>query len=138
MARPLDAILETALYASDLDAAFAFYGETLGLELVSDARPRHVFFRLGTQMLLIFYPARTETPGGPPGLPVPTHGARGPGHVCFTVARDDLDGWRTRLAEAGTGIEADFEWPNGARSLYFRDPAGNSLEMAEPKLWFGA
>ena len=26
-------------------------------------------------------------------------------------------------------------WPNGARSIYFRDPAGNSLECAEPGLW---
>ena len=29
------------------------------------------------------------------------------------------------------------DWPNGARSLYFRDPAGNSVEIAEPRLWFG-
>ena len=40
-----------------------------------------------------------------------------------------------RLEEAGVAIEADFRWPNGARSIYFRDPAGNSLEIAEPKLW---
>ena len=26
-------------------------------------------------------------------------------------------------------------WPNGARSIYVRDPAGNSLEFAEPALW---
>ena len=31
---------------------------------------------------------------------------------------------------------ADFQWPNGARSIYFRDPAGNSIEIAEPRLWF--
>jgi hypothetical protein len=32
-------------------------------------------------------------------------------------------------------IEADFEWPKGGRSIYFRDPAGNCLEFAEPKIW---
>ncbi len=40
-----------------------------------------------------------------------------------------------RLEAEGVAIEADFRWPNGARSLYFRDPAGNSLECAEAKLW---
>ncbi len=35
----------------------------------------------------------------------------------------------------GIAIEADFDWPNGAHSIYFRDPSGNSLEIAEPKLW---
>jgi hypothetical protein len=32
-------------------------------------------------------------------------------------------------------IESDFAWPGGGRSLYFRDPAGNSLEFAEPAIW---
>ena len=32
-------------------------------------------------------------------------------------------------------IEADFEWPGGGRSIYFRDPAGNCLEFAEPRIW---
>ena len=36
---------------------------------------------------------------------------------------------------AGMTIEADFRWPNGARSLYFRDPAGNSVEIVDPGLW---
>jgi catechol 2,3-dioxygenase-like lactoylglutathione lyase family enzyme len=35
----------------------------------------------------------------------------------------------------GIEIEADFRWPNGARSLYFRDPAGNSVELADPAIW---
>ena len=28
-------------------------------------------------------------------------------------------------------------WPEGGRSIYFRDPAGNSLELAPPTLWGG-
>ena len=36
---------------------------------------------------------------------------------------------------AGIAIEADFEWPGGGRSIYFRDPAGNCLEFAEPRIW---
>ena len=68
-------------------------------------------------------------------MPVPAHGATGAGHLCFRVSGDALDGMVKRLDEAGIAIEADFRWPGGARSIYFRDPAGNSLECAEPKLW---
>jgi hypothetical protein len=35
----------------------------------------------------------------------------------------------------GFPVEADFRWPNEARSIYVRDPAGNSVEFAEPRLW---
>ncbi len=134
---PPDHILETALYAADLDAAEAFYGGILGLERVTRAGNRHVFFRLADAMLLVFNPDETELP--PSGLPVPAHGARGPGHVAFAAGAAALDRWHERLTAAGIAIEADFLWPNGARSIYVRDPAGNSVEFTEPRLWgFGA
>ena len=129
----LSHILETALYAPDLDAAEAFYGGVLGLERVVRAGNRHVFFRLSDAMLLVFNPAESERPTTT--LPVPPHGARGPGHVAFAATADALDRWRARLEAAGVAIEADFPWPDGARSLYVRDPAGNSVEFAEPRLW---
>jgi catechol 2,3-dioxygenase-like lactoylglutathione lyase family enzyme len=127
-------ILETALYADDLDAAEAFYAGVLGLERAARAGGRHVFFRLDGAMLLIFNPAETERPPAG-GLPVPPHGARGPGHLAFAASGDELDRWRGRLLAAGVAIEADFRWPDGARSIYVRDPAGNSVEFAEPRLW---
>ena len=135
--RPTPAMrtLETALYATDLDAAEAFYGELLGLRKVARARDRHVFFRLDGAMLLIFNPAETLRPPAPDALPVPPHGARGPGHVAFAAGASEIDALRTRLEAAGIAIEADFTWPGGARSLYVRDPAGNSVEFAEPRLW---
>jgi catechol 2,3-dioxygenase-like lactoylglutathione lyase family enzyme len=132
-ARP--AVLETALYAPDLDAAEAFYGAVLGLPRVARVGQRHVFFRLAGSMLLVFNPAETERPATDPALPVPAHGARGPGHLALAATAEDLDRWRTRLEAAGIAIEADFRWPNGARSIYVRDPAGNSVEFAEPRLW---
>jgi catechol 2,3-dioxygenase-like lactoylglutathione lyase family enzyme len=127
--------LETALYAPDLDAAEAFYGGVLGLARETRAGNRHVFFRLADAMLLVFNPAETEKPPSDPALPVPPHGARGPGHVAFAATAQELDRWRERLEAAGVAIEADFRWPNGARSIYVRDPAGNSVELAEPQLW---
>ena len=86
-------------------------------------------------MLLIFNPAETERPPAPGGLPVPPHGARGPGHLALAASAAELDRWRARLVAAGIAIEADFLWPGGARSIYVRDPAGNSVEFTEPGLW---
>jgi catechol 2,3-dioxygenase-like lactoylglutathione lyase family enzyme len=65
----------------------------------------------------------------------PPHGAVGEGHVCFRASADEIDRWRTHLDANGVAIEADFEWPDGGRSIYFRDPAGNCLEFAEPRIW---
>lgn len=129
-------VLEAAVYAADLDAAEAFYGGVLGLERIRRVGDRHVFYRAGAQIVLVFNPAETAQPP-PPGarLPVPPHGAEGPGHLCLTASAREIDLWRTRLEAAGVAIEADFHWPNGARSIYFRDPAGNSLEIAEARLW---
>ncbi|UWQ30553.1 VOC family protein [Leisingera sp. M527] len=129
------AILETALYADDLDAAEEFYGRILGLERIQRIGDRHVFFRCGTSVLLIFNAQETIKPPGNPRLPVPPHGSSGPGHICFAQPRADLLLMRGRLVASGVAIEAEFDWPSGARSLYFRDPAGNSIEIAEPQLW---
>ena len=125
-----DGVLETALYASDLQSAEAFYTTVLGLELDSAVEGRHRFFRCGSGMLLVFDPHATSVPG-----PVPMHGATGPGHVAFSVPEDDLDRWAGRLAENGVEIEADIDWPGGGRSIYFRDPEGNSLELSSPRIW---
>jgi catechol 2,3-dioxygenase-like lactoylglutathione lyase family enzyme len=128
-------ILETVLYAKDLDAAEAFYREVLGLEPFASVVGRHLFYRCGGQVFLIFNPEATRVPPAPGALPVPPHGAVGPGHICFRATAADLHDWVARLTAKGIAIEADFEWPRGGRSIYFRDPAGNCLEIAEPRIW---
>ncbi|MDI7864752.1 VOC family protein [Rhizobiaceae bacterium n13] len=135
MPAPLEGILETAIYVDDLDRAEGFYSNLLGLEMVARAGNRHVFFRCGPGILLIFNAEETVKPPHAGSLPVPPHGTTGKGHVCFRVAAENLDAMVSRLMSADVAIEADFRWPNGARSIYFRDPAGNSLECAEPALW---
>jgi catechol 2,3-dioxygenase-like lactoylglutathione lyase family enzyme len=128
-------ILETVLYAKDLGAAEAFYREVLGLAPFARTAGRHLFYRCGDQVLLIFNPEATDVPPAPGALPVPPHGALGPGHICFRATAAEIDSWAARLAQNGVAIEADFEWPGGGRSIYFRDPAGNCLEIAEPRIW---
>ena len=117
---------ESVVYASDLAAATAFYRDLLGLREVDDGA-----FRLDDGgILLLFDPARSSQPG----RPVPSHGATGAGHVAFSV--DDLDAWRERLREASVELEQQKEWARGgARSIYVRDPAGNSVELVEGDLW---
>lgn len=130
------AVLETALYCDDLEDAEAFYVEVLGMAPLAREPGRHVFFRCGEGMLLLFNPDVTEDERAPDsGEPVPVHGARGPGHMAFRADRDELERWKERLESKGVPIERETDWPNGARSIYFRDPAGNSLEFATPDLW---
>lgn len=127
--------LETCLYAEDLAAAKSFYAEVLGGEPFFEEAGRHVFFRIGESLLFIFNPHVSAHPTPPgEGIPVPTHGAHGPGHVAFQV-EEDLDRWREHLLARKVEIERVIEWPGGGRSVYFRDPAGNSVELADTGLW---
>lgn len=139
MIPPLLGTLESALYAQDLEAAKAFWTGIVGLSIIVHVPGRHVFFRTSTspaQVLLVFNPDATERPPAPDArLPVPPHGARGPGHVALAVPPASLDAWRAHLVGHGVAIEADFVWPQGGRSIYFRDPAGNSIELADPSIW---
>ena len=128
-------VLETVLYAKDLAAAEALYRDALGMEPFARAAGRHLFYRCGNRVLLIFNPDATKVPPAPGALPVPPHGMAGEGHICFRASADELEAWRARLEGQGVAIEADFEWPGGGRSIYFRDPAGNCLEFAEPRIW---
>ncbi|MFV0358851.1 VOC family protein [Tropicimonas sp.] len=128
-------VLESSVYVDDLDAAEGFYGGVLGLERRVRVDGRHAFFRCGRGMVLTFIPEASRLPARAGSLPVPIHGATGPGHICFAMRKEAMPRLRARLSGAGVAIEADFRWPNGARSIYVRDPAGNSVEFAEPGIW---
>ena len=125
-------IFETVLYAKDLDAAEKFYRDVLGLEVVSRVSVG-LAFRCDDGVFLIFDPEKTRTLD----RKVPTTGADGPGHAAFAARTEDLDAWRSHLGECGVEIETEVEWDEGGISIYFRDPAGNSVELAPPTLWGG-
>jgi catechol 2,3-dioxygenase-like lactoylglutathione lyase family enzyme len=124
-------VLETCLYVDNLDVAEIFYTTVLGLTLDSKVPGRHVFFRCGDAMFLLFNPRTTSQPGGD----IPPHGTLGSGHVAFATSAAELPAWRQQLQDQGVPIEAEVTWPGGGQSLYFRDPAGNSLELATPTIW---
>lgn len=128
-------VLETVLYVDDLEVARRFYADVLGLEPFTTIEGRHMFYRCGNQVLLLFNAEATRVPAEGAAIVVPTHGAVGDGHLCFRANADEIAQWREHLVDQGVEIEADFEWPQGGRSIYFRDPSGNSLEFAEPRIW---
>ncbi len=127
----VEAILETCLYVDDLEAAERFYCDVLGLGFASRQAGRHVFLRCGPRMLLLFDPQESSNTDGH----FPPHGAIGQGHVAFAVAEMSLGQWTTHLEQRQVAIERVIDWPGGGRSVYFRDPAGNSLELATPRIW---
>ena len=122
-------VLETCLYVNDLEVAEKFYTEVLGLKFHKRQPGRHLFLRCGAQMVLLFDPQTTSKDGKTP------HGAVGAGHIAFAAADEELLLWEKHLSELGIKIEDEVNWPGGGRSIYFRDPAGNSLEFATVRTW---
>jgi catechol 2,3-dioxygenase-like lactoylglutathione lyase family enzyme len=51
------------------------------------------------------------------------------------VPTESLDQWRAHLRSHGVEVEKEVEWPKGGTSLYFRDPAGNCVELVTRGLW---
>lgn len=134
MMKPPSAIMETALYADDLDAAEAFYRDVFGLEMVLKLPGQLVFFKCGRQMLLLFDPQ--ESSRADANNPIPRHGAVGQGHFCFYADdKAEVDEWKARFEALEIPVEHYHRWPNGSYSVYIRDPAGNSVEVGEGKLW---
>ena len=126
----VNGIHEAALYVDDLAEAERFW-RRLGFQLITRDEGRDVFFRVGGDLLLCFNAAATREGGR-----VPPHGAEGPGHVAFDVPSEEaLEGWRSFLDVAGVEVEAELTWPAGGRSLYFRDPSGNSIELITRGSW---
>ena len=124
-------VIETAIYVDDLDAAEDFYSRILGLTVIARESGRHVFFQVGdSHVLLAFNPQTTLN-----GDTLPPHGANGPSHFAMGIEKQSLDAWRPHLEAHGIAIEKEVDWPAGGKSIYFRDPAGNSVELITPGVW---
>ncbi|MBM3299941.1 MAG: VOC family protein [Deltaproteobacteria bacterium] len=126
----IKAIIETAIYVDDLQGTETYYETVLGLKVIAKEPNRHVFFQVGDASVLLAFLAETtlrekKTP----------HGAKGPGHFAFGIEAGDLEAWRKLLQDHGIAIEDEVTWPRGGKSLYFRDPAGNSVELVTPGIW---
>ncbi|MBG0811698.1 VOC family protein [Methylosinus sp. H3A] len=131
----IDGCLETALYVDDLARASRFYEEVLGLSPMF-ADQRLIAYDCGPRsVLLLFARGTTGEKVVLPGGEIPPHEGRGRLHFALAIRLEDLSLWERRLAEAGAPVEARMDWPRGGRSLYFRDPDGNLVELATPGIW---
>lgn len=124
-------VFESCLCVNDLAAAREFYTKVLGLPVVSEFSNRGIAFRCGSGVVIVFDPAESKSSHDG----IPGHGTTGVGHLAFAAEGQDLPAWREHLVKNGVAIESEVEWPSGGKSIYFRDPAGNVLELAPPTLW---
>jgi catechol 2,3-dioxygenase-like lactoylglutathione lyase family enzyme len=125
-------ILETVLYyepsaKADMER---FYSDVLALRAVS-SWDDGTAYRVGSGMLLLFDVEKL----GRRSEPYSRHGATGAGHTCLVASPGEYEGWKQRLAGQRVSIDHEAHWPGGASSFYFRDPAGNLLEIADGDLW---
>ena len=117
-----------------------FYIDILGLEFVSEEKDRHVFLKAGQSMLLIFNPNKTlaNDMGNINSAQLPTHGAFTPPsiiHFALEIEKQNYDNAKYMLNEKSIKIEKEVIWEKGSNSVYFRDPAGNLVEIITPGSW---
>jgi catechol 2,3-dioxygenase-like lactoylglutathione lyase family enzyme len=121
-------IKETCLYVHDLEKARNFYGEVLELPEISYVAGKHLFFRAGSSVLLIFNPEDSKTKTSPP-----THFGGGKQHFAFEVEGKDYEKARTWIITKGIKIIDEVTWESRSKSFYFEDPEGNVLEIVPDK-----
>jgi len=132
----IDGLLETSLYARDLEVTAGFYRDLFGFRTLVDS-PRLVAFEVAERsVLLVFQTGSTEDDVVEARGRIPGHDGRGRLHLALSIGSGDLEAWRKRLAERGVEVAGEYRWPRGGVSLYFRDPDGALVELATPGLWW--
>lgn len=122
---------ESCLYAEDLDRMRAFYEGVLQLPVITHIHGELVFFRAGNSVLLCFNPERSAYKEEPP-----PHWGKGQLHLAFEADDADYQSWKQELVAKEIPIEQVQSWKNGQKeSFYFRDPAGNLLEILQKGIW---
>ena len=130
-------IVETCIYSSDLKGMKDFYTTVLGLQPVEESE-RAVFLKAGKSMLLIFDPAITRKEGD---SLFPIHGAMTPPamiHFALEIEKENYEYYKGLLTKHNkVNIEKEIiSWNRGdSKSLYFRDPAGNLVEIITRGEW---
>lgn len=107
----------TFLYTRDLDAASAFYGDTLGLSLVLDQGACRIYQASPDGFVGVCTCSETR-PSSPEG-------------VIVTLVTQDVDGWYERLKEKGVPFDTPpLDNPKfNIRHCFLRDPDGYQIEI---------
>jgi catechol 2,3-dioxygenase-like lactoylglutathione lyase family enzyme len=123
-------IKETCLYVSDLAKTKAFYNDLLNFEVIGEVPGRHVFFRVGSSVLLCFIAEASRKPGS-----LPPHFGSGELHLAFEVSKESYAATKATIETAGIPIEQEYDWGSGFLSFYFRDPDKHLLEVVMDGMW---
>ena len=120
---PIRSLDYTVIFARQMAKMREFYGSTMGFPLHKELSSRWVEFRVGSNIL-----ALTER-GGRFGDPSPPIGVLSL-QLAFRVAPHEVDECASTLAERGVAIVSPpTDQTFGHRTLFFRDPDGNLLEV---------
>ena len=98
---------------------------------------RYVFLKAGQSMLLIFNPNKTLV-NDTSNTQLLAHGAFAPPsiiHFALEIEKENYDNAKSVLNEKNIKIEKEVVWQKGTNSIYFRDPAGNLVEIITPGSW---
>lgn len=117
------AIDYSVIFTRDMAAMRRFYGEVMRFPVEKELYEGWIEYRVGSNILALAYKTVNETdaplPAGAAGL-----------QLAFRVAPADVDACGAELERAGVAIvqpPTNQAW--GHRTLFFRDPDGNLLEI---------
>ena len=117
------AIDYTVIFVRDMAAMRRFYEGVLALSLLRELSPNWVEYSLGSNTLALARPSRTAadapTPAGSASL-----------QLAFKVSAAEVDACADELVRQGVALlSPPTNQSFGHRTLFFRDPDGNLLEV---------
>jgi len=122
--KSIRAIDYTVLFVRDMAAMRRFYEDVLGFALTRELSPRWREYQIGANTLALAMPG-PMTAGDPP---MPNGSAAL--QLAFKVSPAEVDQCADELAKHGVEIVSPpTDRPFGHRTLFFRDPDGNLLEI---------
>lgn len=120
---PIRSLDYTVIFARQMAKMREFYEVTMGFPLHRELSQRWVEFRIGSNILAL------TVRGGRFDDPAPPVGALSL-QLAFRVAPQEVDLCAATLGERGVAIVSPpTDQPFGHRTLFFRDPDGNVLEI---------
>ncbi|MCP3388748.1 VOC family protein [Bradyrhizobium sp. CCGB12] len=121
--RAIRAIDYTVVFVRDMAAMRLFYQDVLAFPLLRELSPNWIEYGLGSNTLALAIPSRTAadapTPAGSASL-----------QLAFKVSVAEVDACADELVRQGVALlSPPTNQQFGHRTLFFRDPDGNLLEV---------